>query len=774
MEEEDDVRSAAQQLLARIGQAPAAEPPAGTREAAAALLERAQPTVAVVPPRIDEAAPAPAPSERPPLREQFSREYFETAGRAAGGLAGGEGVVDLSGSMPLMREGGAEVSVPEAVRPVAEYLGDVLMTAAGAGGGAYGYLAGGLGDLLVNAGVMDRSSAQRLVRDLMAAPEAFAGTPGQLITAPRMAAPRAVRGAPEAPRAPEATGPAIPPRVEEPPVAPVAAAPEAAPRAAAAPEVEAPRMEAPEAAPAAPGAAVAPDEDRRIGELIRRGAGFGIGARRAREELARLSAANPEAAAAAERMGIELPVDVLTDQRQIREAIGATRSIAGSEASAAFRDDLIRITEQADEAIQRLGGATDLSTVSDRVLSRLTGTQSELRQRAGDIYDQVDAAVPRSTRFEPDNIVRALNQSIQELGGETGMTGAERRLFDMVSDPDQPVTYGRLMREKDQIRRALDGDLRENPYGSVDQTTLRRMYNALTDDQLANVERVGGTELRDNLVLANQLWRQQGELGTQIVSAFGRDQQGSIASRLRSAIASGARGDIANLNRTLELVPPDLRREAVVSAIREIASGTQGGVRGFGFSQFTNLYSSLRRNPAVYRQVVEAIGPEADQVMRDLFEISRRVTDARANVISTGRANQPLIEAMRAEGILGRFLSTTAGRRTMQAGTTGAGGMVGGLPGAILGDAFGDALARVQPDRLQRASALFRSDDFKALVEQAATQEAVPAATVNRVANSREFRRWADVMGIEDPRNWLQGAILAASTDQGAEPEAEQ
>ncbi len=770
MEEEDDVRSAAQQLLARIGQAPAAEPPAGTREAAAALLERAQPTVAVAPPRIDEAAPA--PSERPPLREQFSREYFETAGRAAGGLAGGEGVVDLSGSMPLYREGGAEVSVPEAVRPVAEYLGDVLMTAAGAGGGAYGYLAGGLGDLLVNAGVMDRSSAQRLVRDLMAAPEAFAGSPGQLIAAPRMAAPRAVRGAPEAPRAPEATGPAIPPRVEEPPIAPVA--PEAAPRVAAAPEVEAPRMEAPEAAPAAPGAAVTPGEDARIGELIRRGAGFGIGARRAREELARLSAANPEAAAAAERMGIELPVDVLTDQRQIREAIGATRSIAGSEASAAFRDDLIRITEQADEAIQRLGGATDLSTVSDRVLSRLTGTQTELRQRAGDIYDQVDAAVPRSTRFEPDNIVRALNQSIQELGGETGMTSAERRLFDMVSDPDQPVTYGRLMREKDQIRRALDGDLRENPYGSVDQTTLRRMYNALTDDQLANVERVGGTELRDNLVLANQLWRQQGELGTQIVSAFGRDQQGSIASRLRSAIASGARGDIANLNRTLELVPPDLRREAVVSAIREIASGTQGGVRGFGFSQFTNLYSSLRRNPAVYRQVVEAIGPEADQVMRDLFEISRRVTDARANVISTGRANQPLIEAMRAEGLLGRFLSTTAGRRTMQAGTTGAGGMVGGLPGAILGDAFGDALARVQPDRLQRASQLFRSDDFKALVEQVATQETVPAATVNRVANSRDFRRWADVMGIEDPRNWLQGAILAASADQGAEPEAEQ
>lgn len=771
--EEDDVRSAAQQLLARIGQAPAAETPQDdTRAAAAALLRRAAPGP-ITPARADEVVVPSAPQEQPPLREQFSREYFETAGRAAGGLVGGEGVVDLSGSMPL-GVGDVDVSVPEAVRPAAEYLGDVLMTAAGAGGGAYGYLAGGIGDLLVNAGLMDRNQAQRLVRDLMAAPEAFAGTPGQIIAAPRLAAPRAVRGAPEAPRAPEAPAvAATPPRVAEPAPAAVVA-PEPAPAAAAAPEMAPPRMEAPKAAPAAPRAAGAVDEDARIGELIRRGAGFGIGARRAREELARLSQANPEAAAAAERVGIELPIDVLTDQRQIREAIGMTRSIAGSEARTAWLDDLTRITDEADKAIRDLGGATDLSTVSVRTLDRLNGTRNDLRSRASEIYDAVDAAVPRGTRFEPNNIVRALNQSIEELGGEAGMTSAERRLFNMVSDPEQPVTYGRLMREKDQIRRALDGDIRENPYGSVDQTTLRRMYNALTDDQLANVERVGGTELRDNLVLANQLWRQQGELGTQIVSAFGRDQQGSIANRLRTAVTSAAKGDVAALNRTLELIPEDLRREAVVSAIREAASSTQGGVRGFGFSQFADFYSSLRRNPEAYRLVARSIGPNADSVLRDIFEISRRVTDARANVISTGRANQPLLAAMRGEGFMSNFLNTTAGRRAMQAGTTGAGGMVGGLPGAMLGDAFGDMLARAQPDRMQRASQLFRNDDFKALVEQVATQETVPQAVVNRVANSRDFRRWAEAVGIEDPRNWLQGAILAASADQGAEPEAEQ
>lgn len=806
MADEDDARALAQRLLQRIGETSPAEP-------AAALLQRIapqgenvvmtvegggrivqmQPTgqegidvesgqqipqYSFVSPeystndqavvrRIMEGMPvrdaisearAEAAEGPTPLREQYSREMFQTAGQAAGGLVGGEGVVDLSGSMPLYREGGAEVSLPAPARAVGEYLGDVFMTAAGAGGGAFGYLAGGLGDLLVNSGVMDRNQADRLVRDVMAMPEAFAGSPGQVMTAPRIAATRAGRIAEEVAPADRLVDEAVPPpRVAE-------AAPEASP----APDMGGPRLESPQPAPAVV------DQDARIGGLIRRASGFGIGARRAREELARISQANPEAAAAAERLGIDLPIDVLSDQRQIREAIGMTRSIAGSEARTAWLDDLTRITDEADAAIRELAGASDLSTVSARTLDRLTGNRNNLRNRADEIYDAVDAAVPGRTRFEPNNTVRAVNEVLEELGGETGMNKGERALFNMVTDPDQPVTYARLMREKDQIRRALDGDTRENPYGSSSQRALRRMYNALTDDQLANVERVGGTELRDNLVLANQLWRQQSELGTQIVSAFGRDQQGSIANRLRTAVASTSKGDVAALNRTLELIPEDLRQEAVLSAIREVASSTQVGVRGFGFSQFSDFYSSLRRNPEAYRLVAQSVGPEADRVLRDIFEISRRVTDARANVISTGRANQALLSGMRGEGFMSNFLNTTAGRRAVQAGTTGAGGAVGGLPGAMLGDALGDALARVQPDRLQRASQLFRNDDFKSLVEQVATQETVPAATVNRVANSREFRRWADIMGIEDPRNWLQGAILSASSDQGAEPEADQ
>lgn len=674
------------------------------------------------------------PAEQPsrPLREKFSAPSFEAMGQAASGLAGGEGLVEVPESVPLMREGGAEVSFPEPVRNIGNFLGDALMTAASAGSGAYGYLAGGIGDLLVGAGVMGKSTADRLVGDLMAVPESLAGTPGVVTTAPRLAT--TARTTPEAPQ----------PRVEPPPLArPVTT------------QQPVTRIETPDFS-----------EDARIGELIRKGAGFGIGARRAREELALLSKQNSEASVAAERLGIDLPIDVLADNRQIKEAIGATRAIAGTEASSVWRETVTRATDDAQKAMKELAGATDVSTVSAQVLNRLEGTRDNLRTQASRLYDEVDNAVPRNTIFEPNNIVKALNEVIGELGGPEGMTSAERQLFNLVTG-DQPVTYRRLMREKDQIGRALSRQ--DGPYGDVNQADLTKLYAAISEDQLANVQRVGGEELGQNLKLANDLFAQSKGFEAQILSAFGKDLEGSIATKLRTAVSTAARGDVSGLKRVIKVVPEDLRREAVASAISELATSKQDGVRGFGFAQFADFYSGLRRNPEAYKEVAKAIGPESEAVLRDMFEISRRITEARGFVSTTGKSNQPLIQAMKAEGFLGRVLSSTAGQRGVRAAGTATGGVSGGLAGGMLGDALGDVIAAAKPDRMRAADRLFRNDDFKQLVVQMSSREVVDPKAINRVANSPQYRKWAATVGIEDPRAWLQAAIVTTATSQSEE-----
>ena len=218
----------------------------------------------------------------------------------------------------------------------------------------------------------------------------------------------------------------------------------------------------------------------------------------------------------------------------------------------------------------------------------MSGTRDDLFQRAEGLYSAIDEAVPRNTIIEPNNIVRALNDVIGELGGPQGMTAAESRLFNLVTG-DQPITYRRLMREKTQIGRAIRrGD---GPYADVDQADLSRLYAAIAEDQMANVARVGGEELSANLELANSLYAQGRTLDSEIASAFGEDRMGSLATTLRSAIGTTARGDVSGLQRTLRIIPEELRREAVASAIREVASSTQVGERGFGFSQLTTFYS---------------------------------------------------------------------------------------------------------------------------------------------------------------------------------------
>lgn len=720
-----------------------------------------------------------------PLRTAMSAEPFATAKQAAGGLVGGEGVAKTPESVPL----GAfdyQVPIPEPVRAVSDYLGNALMAGAGAGTGAWNYAGGAIADIMTQAGLMAPETAQRFARDFAALPEAFAGSPGQVALPSRIAReaglvaerPPLALAAPERPvlalPAPETT--MRPAAAETPPTARPAgptAAPETPPKAgpeptaapAVAPEtLVPPKVGAePTAAPVTAAAAVA--DDARIGELIRKGASFGIGGRRARDELARLAVANPEAKAAADRLGIELPVDVLTDQRQIREAIGMTRSIGGSEAKRTWSDNLIDITEKADKAITDLAGATDLSTVSSSVLNSLDKTRSQLLGEARRIYDDVDAVVPPGTVFQPNNIVIALNKTIGDLGGIEGMTDAERKLFKLVTNPDQEVTYLRLMREKDQIRRARDGDIRDNPYGSIDQRSLNTMYDALVADQLANAERIGGIDLRKNLELANSLYRQQSELGDKIVLGFGKEKNGSISQKLRTAVTSGKKGDISGLNTILQIIPKDLRKEAVLSAIREVSTSTQGGERGFGFSQYTDFYSSMRRNPVVYKEIVKNIGPEAEAVLRDLYEVSRRVTDARANVISTGKANQPLYGAMVAEGLIGNVFASTAGRRAVRAVGSGGGALIGGAPGAMLGDAITDAITSGSPDRLRDAGRLFTSEAFKDLVVKAETNT-VTEKSKNRLLADPAFRKWAVTVDIGDPRIWINTALLGVTAGQ--------
>jgi hypothetical protein len=343
----------------------------------------------------------------------------------------------------------------------------------------------------------------------------------------RAPSPAPAAGAPGAPM-----GTAMAP--EAPPAAPVAAAmPEAAPIV---PEVP--------AAPTAPAAApvVAEITEEEVGNLVKKASGTGFGSAGARDRLADLAQVNVAAKEAADRLGIQLPADVFSDNPQVRAAAGLTRSAAGSEAEAAWRNTVTQAVDKADDVIKQFDatfveGAVAPGVVSQKIKDSLTKTRSDLNAQAGKVYNAVDEVVPKTSVVELPKLKETLDAIKAEVT-EEGMSAAERKLAKMIERGD--VTYGLLKREKSLIGNAINKV--ESPYSSMAEADLKRLYAALADDQLTNVGNIGGEELRQQLRAANLLYAKERALGKRIVNAFGQDIEGSVANKMRTAITGAAKG----------------------------------------------------------------------------------------------------------------------------------------------------------------------------------------------------------------------------------------
>ena len=522
---------------------------------------------------------------------------------------------------------------------------------------------------------------------------------------------------------------------------------------------------APTVAPAAaPAAQTTTEAAVEVGDLVRKASGSGLGSKAARDRLADLAAVNPEAKAAADRLGLELPFDVFSDNPQIRAAVGLTRSAAGSEAEAAWRTTVSNAVDKADDIIKQFDttfveGTVAPGVVSQKVRDSLVKTRSDLSTEAGKIYDRVNQAVPKQSIVTMPKLQGTLDDIISEVG-EGGLSAQEKKLLKMLQDGD--VTYGRLIREKNLIGQAVAG--KESPYGNMEAGALKRLYAALADDQLTAVGEVGGEALRQELRGANLIYAKERALGKRIVNAFGEDVEGSIANKMRAAITSAAKGDSGDFAKLMKVVPEDLRRETVATALASVTRSTRGAEKGgFGFSEFADLYPKLRANSPVYKQVVDILGPEAHKTMRDLYEVSKRITEARANVLTTGKANQALVESMKAEGLVSKVMESTAGKAV----ATGVSAMGGGPIAAAATTGVMSALSSGKKDAIEAAGKLFASDEFQKLAIEAATKADPSKEAIKRLSVSQSFKNFAKAANLpRDPGQLEQWIVKALQTER--------
>ena len=496
------------------------------------------------------------------------------------------------GSLLAFTPAGAARTIPGAIAGAAGTQAGIEATQAATGGGfspGEVAVAGALGP----AGQI----VQRGVTALRGgAPRAPAPTAPTAPTMAERVEPPMFEGAPAA-QPPRAAAPAGPEITLEGGAPPPAAATAAAPTVAPSPAAPVPSA-APAAAPAPFEATITPEAVSDVLTLARVAAGSGRGAASARAKLADLAQVNQEARDAAQRLGIDVPFDVLSDNPQVRSAVGLTRSLVGSAAESDWQRTVREATRRSDDVMQQydaifIAGRPSTDAASQRVLDSLKTTRDKLDADAGAIYKKIDGTpeaaglVPKTTNVEMTNLRDALARIVGEVG-EGGMTAQERRLLQMIEAG--PVTYGRLIREKNLIGKAMQGQ--QSPYGDLDSATLKRLYGALAQDQLDNVGRIAGEDVRQQLRAANLMTAQRKGLEKRMVAGFGTELTGSIATKMQTALRSGARGDATAFNELLKTVPKDLQRETLATALASVTASRRGTPAGGGH------LSSLKRTAA--------------------------------------------------------------------------------------------------------------------------------------------------------------------------------
>ena len=697
------------------------------------------------------------------LRGEFSEQGFDLAGQAS--LQGG-GVVDVPDQIALYSEDGLQVPIPQIVQQALEFAGDFGAFTGGLATGSMGYVVGGMADLAVKAG-MSETGARRLARDIMAMPDAFAGSLGTIARSP-MKSGGAGRTGFVADKLPERiTKGNIDKTIDT-----FTDAEKNALKEAAGP-IEAPAVDVIQLTPV------------ELGTLLREASKGGRGSQAAIEKLAREAKTNPEAAAAAERLGIDLPPDVLSDNPLLKNAAAMTRDIKASEAAARFEVVVDEAATAAQEAMGAIDATQDISLVSANIFTKLTEAQAALKKTDGDLHTLVDKQIPPSTIVSPNNMMELFDKTVKKLGGLDNLSSQEMSLLNKITNPDTPLTYFALRREMTAIGKAIEKG--EGPYGNIDQTALRSIYRAMASDRTLVAESIGGSELRKTLNLANRTTVQRKELEKRIVKSFGKDLQGSIASELTKAINLGAKGNVSGLNRILKALPPELRREAIATAINVVS--IDKGARGldFGFAQFSTVMGGLKRNSDVYKKIIDVLGPDSSQFLDDLLEVSKRITEARGRVSQTGKANQALIaEGLTAENIFKQVLDTSIGRRVVRGAAAGGGMVSGGPAGGMAADAITDVLLSPgKTDRVSAAGNLLNSAAFKSLVDAdfAANQVALQTA-LDKLEKSPAYKRWLKSVGMSPDagsgilrgaaQNITQTAIVAGADGEITPPEVEE
>lgn len=445
----------------------------------------------------------------------------------------------------------------------------------------------------------------------------------------------------------------------------------------------------------------------------------GEGSKSAVETLATQVMPDEEKIQAARRLGIEeyLQPDHVTTNQVYRELAQAVKSYPGSIARAEELKGLEKVTQAADEIINKLA-AGDASSISDAAKKQLQAAHDASFKEAGKLYDELRQAIPATTRVQADNVLNTIKARADELGGAEFLSAPEKQVLAKLSPKQIKNEAGEVVEEKlptyallDDVRRDIVAAKfkSQGAFKDADDRILDILNNGLREDQKIVAEQFGKGDIFE---LAQKTAGTYKSIQDDLKSLFGKDTSGSLVGDMSSSTRALSKGDTSNflgLLSSIKYLPKEQQQQIVAGGLRT-AFGEKLASGQMNFGSYAKWYRGLKENKQAYTALMSNLPKETVKSLDDLAKVADGIAAASRERIQTGRIEVVEDIVKNADTTIGRMYEAVKG----SSGKMLLGGVadIVGTGGAGMAFALGSALQKKKDPAMKAVDAVISSPQF--------------------------------------------------------------
>lgn len=337
-----------------------------------------------------------------------------------------------------------------------------------------------------------------------------------------------------------------------------------------------------------------------------------------------------EAAAAAERLGVDLPRAVASDSTTVQQGgkILSNVPLGG----APLRNASQKAIDQLGAAADNVAPGGNPANAGAAARTGITGHSKALGQRVSDAYANVDTLITQNVTTPLSNTSKvALEIGANRSNAALPESAAVSRIQEALKRPEG-LNYQGIKQLRTDIGETLEDPARIVASGAS-QAELKRIYGALSDDLRDAVGRGGGKQASDAFESANQLATRSAREREALQKVLGRDVSDErLFDRITAMAGSNARADRVSLARVKGAVGDDTWNEIGSGVISRLGRDADGN---FSPDRFISGYGKISSEG---KQALFGKG-EMSSSLDDIATVSRRFKQLNqyANPSGTGQ-----------------------------------------------------------------------------------------------------------------------------------------